>query len=383
MFAKMLSLPFMCVVWIHLLFLVMADTEVEMTTPITNVAVGDILAIQCQVWNIQDGYTVMIVRAIDGGSEPITTGSKIMDSPIENQVFLSIRSFPDGSVVYFITILDVSQSDHGEYTCTVISGLRFVAHDTIVVNIRDYPDKTQPICTANPAELVITEGSMLELTCSTYRTVPVVTLKWRSRSSYQDQTSRNSSDGNSVFSTLIIRAQIAHQDAIFECEMTSHGFSDRKQVCQVGPIRVVKSKNSDTDASLITIGPGNNIGTTLLANGFITEDCSRNTCQSSSFTVLILTLTTLATGILTVVFLTTTIIMCCKYHSASAEVNRDRHEYIPCGASDPVYVSLQRRRENEQVYMTLEDPNNPDGRVLLPKEVFDQFYNRTLSLRKT
>ena len=75
--------------------------------------------------------------------------------------------------------------------------------------------------------------------------------------------------------------------------------------------------------------------------------------------------------------------MCCKYQSISDEVNGDRTQYIPSRASDPVYVSLQRRRENEQVYMTLEDPNNPEGKVLLPKEVFDQFYNRTMTLRKS
>ena len=86
---------------------------------------------------------------------------------------------------------------------------------------------------------------------------------------------------------------------------------------------------------------------------------------------------------MTVVFLITTIVMCCKYHDISAQVNRDRSQYTHSRELDPVYVSLQRRREQEQVYMTLEDPNNPEGKVLLPKEVFDQFYNRTLTLRKT
>ena len=68
--------------------------------------------------------------------------------------------------------------------------------------------------------------------------------------------------------------------------------------------------------------------------------------------------------------------MCFKHHSLSSNIRRRSVPTPPSLATDPVYVSLQRRNTNERVYMTLEDPNNPDGKVLLPKEVFDEFYNR-------
>ena len=52
--------------------------------------------------------------------------------------------------------------------------------------------------------------------------------------------------------------------------------------------------------------------------------------------------------------------------------------------TEPVYVSLQRRRNNDRnsMYMTLEDPNNPESKIVMPKEVFDEFYN-TLTIKKT
>ena len=42
--------------------------------------------------------------------------------------------------------------------------------------------------------------------------------------------------------------------------------------------------------------------------------------------------------------------------------------------TDPVYVSLQRRSNYERVYMPFEEPNITENKVVLPKEVFDEFY---------
>ena len=373
------------------LFILGASTTVEVTAPINSVSVGDILAIQCQIWNIQNGDDVTIIHVFNGGSERITTGSNIVDSSVKERVFLSIRSFPDdGSVVYFITLIDVSESDKGEYGCSIsrLSGVIpvQVTHDTVIVQTKHYPDKSQPTCTSNPNKEILTEGSRVEFTCSAYKTFPIVNLRWRLIPSYQYIAPvRNSSEGEYVFSKVIIVATKAHEGAELECEMTSQGFPDRKQYCRIGPLSILKSRdNSVSETSLVTMFSGGSSVTTKPVTDFGAEECMKTSCKSSSFTAFIVTLSTFATCILTVVFLITTIVMCCKYHNISAEVNRESgHQYIQSRASDPMYVSLQRRRDQEQVYMTLEDPNNPEGKVLLPKEVFDQFYNRTLSIQKT
>ena len=124
-------------------------------------------------------------------------------------------------------------------------------------------------------------------------------------------------------------------------------------------------------------------------NTLLENDCENNNREYRSSTVFYLTISTTAAGLLCLIFMTTTTIMCCKYYFKSSALGRQQHyyDYNPSPhslASNPVDVSLPRRQNtDEPVYMTLEDPNNPEGRVLLPKEVFDEFYNRTLSLRKS
>ena len=366
-----------------------AETTLEVTTPINEVAVGDILAIQCQIWNIQNGDTVAIARTSPDGSEQISSGSRISESSVEDRGYLSTRTFPDGSSVYFLTLLDVKLEDGGNYVCSVtrIVGLlpSFVTHDSIDVQIYLFPDKSQPSCTSNPPNLMLSEGNTLELACTTYKTVPTVVLKWRSLLTYEYLQSPNLSQGDTVVSRLYITTEKVHHSAIFRCEMTSPGFPDRIQSCEIGPISIQSSSNtagSDfslttrTSKEVIRVDTGNPITPV--------SDC-QNVCTSSFGTIFYLTVSTAATSLLTIIFFITTIVMCCKHHNVSSDV-RQNQRYVPTPpsqVSDPVYVSLSRRNTNERVYMTLEDPNNPEGKVLLPKEVFDEFYNRTLTLKKT
>ena len=104
-----------------------------------------------------------------------------------------------------------------------------------------------------------------------------------------------------------------------------------------------------------------------------------------------LIITTLGATILWIIFLTKTCMACHQYSSAST-VMRNAHTDVYHGSdgSDPVYVSLQRRQgyernsmlsERNSMYMTLENPNNPGSKIMMPKEVFDDFYN-TLTIRK-
>ena len=361
------------------------ETTVEVTTPINPVTVGSILALQCQIWNIQKGDTVAIARKFDGGSEQISSGSGISESSsVKDRVYLAVRTFADGSMVYFLTVLDVISSDSGEYSCSVINFDEtlptVLGHDSIDVETLTFPDKSQPSCTSNPSNSMLTKGNTLELTCTSKKTVPIVDLKWRSLLTYEYLQSSDQSVGDSIVSRLYVRTNMAHNGAIFRCEMTSPGFPDRIRSCEIGPISVESTPNTiavsqttRTPKEVIRLGTAKPIG-----------DCL-DTCTSSANVIFYLTISTGATCLLAVIFFITTILMCCKYHNVSSNV-RQRQRSVPSPpslASDPVYVSLQRRNTNERVYMTLEDPNNPEGKVLLPKEVFDEFYNRTFSLKKS
>ena len=362
------------------------ETTVQVTTPITPVIVRGILAVQCQVWNIQNGDIVTISRTSDEVSEQISSSDSITKSSVKDRVYLSFRTFPDGSSVYFLTMLDVSLEDSGEYACSVIkfagSLPTVLGHGSVDVEVYSFPDRSQPSCTGNPPHLMLKEETTLELTCTAYKTAPAVDLKWRSLSTYEYLQSSSQSETDTIVSRFYIRTSMDHHGAVFRCEMTSPGFPDRVRSCEIGPISVESaSKTVNHDLSPTTRTPNKDI---LLEATNTIGDC-QNICTASSKTVFYLTVSTAAACLLTVVFFITTVVMCCKYHNVSSNV-RQRQQYVPsppCLESDPVYVSLQRRNTNERVYMTLEDPNNPEGKVLLPKEVFDEFYNRTLTLRKT
>ena len=387
---EIVSFVFLCVILLKQCLLATSESKVEVSAPINPVESGGILAVQCQIWNMNDNYEVAIVRTIDGLSERISNGDSIVLSSLRHRIFLAIRTFPDGSLVYFLTLLNVSYLDHGNYGCMVssLSGLEvnIIAKHSTDIDVNTFPDKAQPSCAGNSDSLVIHENSMLDLICTTYKIFPPVTLKWRKLSSYEFIPSVDRSEENNVFSTAFVTTGTDDNGAVFICEMTSTGFPDRVQTCQVGPITVIPKDavNDGIDHITASSAPNKGDNSDVVQGGISSsvDDCS-DSCQSSSNVVFHLTISTSTAGLLAFIFFITTLVMCCKYHSIYSETSRRQSCTTPSSVVDPVYVSLQRRRENERVYMTLEDPNNPEGKVLLPKEVFDEFYNRTLSLRKT
>ena len=94
--------------------------------------------------------------------------------------------------------------------------------------------------------------------------------------------------------------------------------------------------------------------------------------------------------------------MCFKYQNVSSEVINSQRNITRSDGSEPVYVSVQGPLEPERsslysapkrgsvykepdtsstTYMSVEDPNNPGNKVLMPKVVFEEFYN-SLTLKR-
>ena len=115
----------------------------------------------------------------------------------------------------------------------------------------------------------------------------------------------------------------------------------------------------------------------------ISNDCDNECPSDETFTILYLSVATIGATILYIVFLTTTIVWCCKYNRASEEIKRAQRNMTGGDGSEPVYVSLQSRPGNDpnSMLMSVDDPNNPGDKVTMPKEVFDEFY-RSLTLKK-
>ena len=176
--------------------------------------------------------------------------------------------------------------------------------------------------------------------------------------------------------------------------MTTTGFQDFKRTCNIGPITIKRNSNMENTAvikSSIPITP-----TEPTQQKTLISECNLNEWRSDDkYTILYLSVATVGATMLTMVFLITTIVMCFKYQKATNVVSHAQRDITSCDGSEPVYVSLQRRIEpavperrsvfkepdRSSTYMSVEDPNNPGNKVLMPKEVFEEFYN-SLTLKR-
>ena len=377
-------------------------TRVEVTVPVNSVTIGSVLAIQCKIWDIEDNHKVKILRVTGDQTEEITSGLSYFVSSLKHRVFVTERRMPGGILVHFMTIVDISMLDEGEYYCQVyaLSGVDSVkvAEGSTNVEIYFLPDRIYPLCDSTPAATQsLNIGVQLKLSCISAKGAPVVNLRWIDNSN-QEIASRSKIQDDTVSSEIALWTSTSHHDKVFICEMTSPGFEDIKRTCKIGPITIKRVRNED--ATNIITKPVVTQPTqqkTLTSN-----NCNSECLKDNKYTILYLSVSTVGAAILCVVFLTTTIIWCYKYHNISNSIGDTQPRNITsCDGSEPVYVSLQKRQEPERrslymeperntiyrepdrssTYMSVEDPNNPGSKVLMPKEVFEEFYN-SLRLKK-
>ena len=365
-----------------------AQTRVELTSPVHPVTIEGILAIQCQVWDTQEAYTVNLFRVVNGYTEQVTFMEEYNSrSSLEQRGFLAKRTFSDGSQILFLTVVDVSEGDQGEYLCKVHSLVRGtytdIAQDSLTVEIYTFPNTIFPSCSSAPNKLTLTTGEKALLTCTSNKGFPTVQLTWSCLKDYLSFTTHDSSEGDMIQSTIEFTVDISYNRAIFECKMTSPGFPNRVRSCTIGPLTIP----TDSDDSIVEGFDPLNANTKKSSEKLDIlkgEICNTPCPPEDQYTLLYWAVACVGTTTLMFIFLTTTIIYCCKYQTISSEVvAAAENSFTSCDGSEPVYVSLQRRQppERNSMFMSIEDPNNPGNKVLMPREVFDEFY-RSLSLKK-
>ena len=414
---NMAALGFCCALMVLLFSMTDINaTTVEVTVPAQPVTVGGVLAIECKIWNMEKDHTVKIFRATKTHPEQLTLGSDYVTSSLGQRLFLSRRNIPGRISVFFVTIVDVSLLDQGEYFCKVytFSGTDHVkvTEGSTDVNVYFLPNSIYPQCQSEPAIVEnMNENVPLKLTCLSAKGNPAVELRWTD-SFNQVISSQNMIEDDTVSSDTILRTSTRH-GSLFVCEMTSPGFEDFKRTCQIGPVTI---KINKTPINTAVVPPKTAVEPSGTKNGktLILSECNIECSSEDKYAILYLSMATVGATILTIVFLITTIIMCFKYNNASSEVRNTPRNITSCDGSEPVYVSLQRRPEpaiperrsiykepdrsslysaperrsfykepdtNSTTYMSVEDPNNPGSKVLMPKEVFEEFYN-SLTVKK-
>ena len=371
--ATIVTLPSCCVT---------ADVQVSISTPLDNVVAGGILVVQCQVWNTPDNFAVYIFRVSNGVADQITNEKEIVRSSERLNMFLAKRSMASGSVTYFITVIDVSANDEGKYTCKVmdLSKLTYVAEDSINVNIYSYPANMYPICTSVPNQPIASRvHDTLTLKCTSENGVPSVQMKWINIKSSRDVSAQSITEDNLLHAEASVSIDETLQGAVFTCELSSTGFPDWKRTCMIGPIIVKSPRLEGLDG--FTTSKTISKNAEEIKNKLFQSNCKE--CSTDDMLQFYLTIAIAFTGFLAIMFLASTIILCYKYHHISTVTRREHTRVLaPQQSIEPVYVSLQRRSVNaDREYMTLEDPNNPEKKIILPKETFDD-YCRTMTLKK-
>ena len=216
--------------------------KVDVTVPLQPVTVGGVLPIHCQISNMDHNsdFNVRMFRVTNGRTEVLTTDIAYTSS-LGNRVFVTRRSMPSGILVYFMTIIDITVLDHGEYFCKVykLRGADYVkvAEGSSNVEIYFLPNSLYPQCSSTPTVIEnMNEDSPLKLKCVSANGVPTVNLRWIDSSNEMFSWDRTHANDGTVSAEIIIRTKSSLHGTTYTCEMTSPGFPDVKRTCKIGPI---------------------------------------------------------------------------------------------------------------------------------------------------
>ncbi len=299
-------------------------TMVELTVPVNPITVGGILALQCQIENMDSGYTVKMFRVVDGETEEITSEMNYQYLPsLGHRVFITQKQNEGRTVVYFMTIVELSVMDSGKYLCKVydLSNGEYIkiADDFTDVDVYYLPDAKYPQCSSTPAVTQnMQENVYLRLLCVSPKGIPTVNLRWK------DYTNQNVFPHNQdtddvdemVFSDLYFRTASSHNKAVFVCEMTSPGFPDFIRTCQIGPLTIQQNRE---DKYPVTFPPPTPVTTNVKSKTETSGNCNTECSTVDKYLVLYLSVATIGAGMLSLAFLTTTIIWCYKYSKGSLQ----------------------------------------------------------------
>ena len=371
------------------------EPMVTLTTPVVHADEGGIFSIHCQIWNLEsDVHAVEIVRTFDGesdngrGRSERLSADEDVPSKVDDRFFLAVRKLPDGSVVYFMSLINVRRDDEAAYSCKVrsVDPIMEIAGDTVHLDVTYFPAKTEPICSSSVSangNLEVIEGEDISFDCNTDSGRPEVELTWsRAGSEHVIINAVNEVINDRTHSKMTLTPKMSDQGSIFICQITSTAFPGRKQTCHVGPISVYKSMHSR---------PGNPGDGAILTSDAVTDrnsidridqkpptpavhgpentaaDC-RTKCSAfyqDESNVQYWMLGTGAAGFLAVIFLLAVIALAVQYTDhkkhmhGKAPSSSHRHYLQPHQPLEDIYTSLDRNTDTTKMYMMLDQKQNP------------------------
>ena len=343
--------------------------QIEVTTPINPVRVGDMFCLHCQVWNKDSDHELTIYRIMkDDGIDRIVWDGELLQS-VEDRFFLATRIMDDGSIVYFLSVTNVNKNDKGAYTCGIMEqkgpDVRTVQSDTASVTIQYFPPEI-PMCSTNALDLNrVYSGTEITFTCTSQKGEPAVDIRWTREGKKIKGIKPGEGHGNTIQLDATVRLGMADQGAIFVCEIHSPVFPDEINTCHIGPITVLTSKDEDSNQYPIEkttrsngdIQPGIPVTKAVDINSGQALKCGRLCAQIEDSKLLLWRISTAVAFGLALLFLLMGITIACKISNINSSNIRMMPSGEEGGDSRPMYEDLLRRRVDDQVYMSIDKAN--------------------------
>lgn len=372
------------------------------------------MSVHCQVWNLDDDHVVTISRKPDGlpsSKMESIAWNDLIQQDVEERFFIATRRLEDGSVVFFMSVIDVVTEDSGIYYCKVLSIDPFteIKVGSTKVAVSFFPAEA-PVCAPNHP-VTLRMGVPFVVNCSSSIGYPAVDLQWyRSIDEKMLGARQYNTSDNTAVSELEILPSRDLQDIVIVCHVTSVMFPDRSETCHIGPFHItpvlpnndiIKSPPGigDFDAARPT-SPGVRVETAVATVAvFPAEDEVKGHCREVCPTtlnspILHWIVATVFIGLLAFIFLIITIaisVRLCKPTSDPRDRSRGgggHYQYKQRGHTgakrmmgpEDVYEKLECRRDDQTVYMSLHrqpSPKKPDNLVVLRNTDIEGNYTRT------
>ena len=347
---------------------VIGNTKIRTTSLVNPVPEGGILSVLCQVWNLEHGEKVIITRQVATHSE-ILAWNKVILSTGEDRIFLAERQKNDGSMVQFMTLMNVVKSDQGKYSCEVMkleAGKRpkVIVWDSVQIAVEYFPSEIYPIC--SPGEpLILQSGCNISFKCSSEKASPTVSMTWTKSGVNINGNADVLEFDSHVFSVLNVNITEKDDGAVYVCSIYSSAFYNRVQSCHIGPISVISNDSSlgnvntpEHDSQL-----NQNWGQT---NQSVDYQICREVCPTYPTSYLYFIISTIIAVLLGMIFFSLFIILLiryCRMQSATRISTTSKSEMVPLNRNlDEIYADIDGiRAPNNRVYMTLETPQNQSG----------------------
>ncbi len=356
---------------------VKATLRVSVTAPVNPVKEGTFFAVHCQVWDLRNDQRVVISREVDGESIALFWGGNAAE--VGQREYLAVRTLGDGSIVYFLSVTDVSQSDRGNYSCKIIGttgSFSELSVTSVFIDIMHFPHDGNPQCEMSEGtSTTVLAGTRMTFNCTSQDGVPPINTRWVRMGRNRILNGVQTRDSHRVTNILTITASSRDDGIVYLCEISSVAFPTLRKSCHIGPLKVLgytqdgdaDGDDKDDDGTEENTDIGNrtpkvdNVVDKLPKDVFVkgrdcTEKCSIMKSSASRWVI-----ATIVASALALIFIVVGVALLLRYYHLTTYDNNyggggDDSGFTQqvCIPREQVYSELERKRGDYRVYMALE-----------------------------